>query len=103
MQRAQGAAAPTRERAAECASLPPLVCRRSYPLASLAGLLHQCRGVFFPMAQHSSSRPHPLLAAAAVALTLAAPAATAEETGRIKLFGHRYSLIGGASMFVPEY
>jgi hypothetical protein len=31
-----------------------------------------------------------------------APSTTAEEVGRLNLFGHHYSVIAGASMFVPK-
>jgi hypothetical protein len=31
-----------------------------------------------------------------------APSTTAEEAGRLNLFGHHYSVIAGASMFVPN-
>ena len=43
------------------------------------------------------------LAAAAVVVALASPVAQAQDNqGRIKLFGRRYSLIAGASMYAPR-
>jgi hypothetical protein len=37
-----------------------------------------------------------------ILLALVAPPTTAEEAGRINLFGRHYSVIAGASMFVPN-
>ena len=50
---------------------------------------------------------HPLLNRISFALPLvlalvAPPSARAEEAGRLSLFGHHYSVIAGASAFVPE-
>jgi hypothetical protein len=49
-----------------------------------------------------SSCTRSIAAIATTAVVLYAPTAGAEEHGRLKLFGHRYSVIGGASTFVPQ-
>jgi len=44
----------------------------------------------------------PIVLLVLLLLGLTAPSARAEEGGRLDLFGHHYSVIAGASVFVPE-
>lgn len=53
--------------------------------------------------RHPFSNRIPLALALPLLVGLAAPPSTrAEEAGRLGLFGHHYSVIAGASMFVPN-
>jgi hypothetical protein len=54
------------------------------------------------MRQHSFLSRTPPAFLLAVVLLLLAPAARAEEQGRLSVFGHHYSVIAGASYTVPR-
>jgi hypothetical protein len=51
---------------------------------------------------HRARRAALAAVASLVLSTIVVPPAGADEDGRIDLFGHHYSLIGGVSMFVPR-